>query len=363
MSDSKKPYNGGAANLNFEVSKLETIALTYPEEMREPFLWLAGYVRNECGCSLDVLEAKTKELKFQTTNSTFSKILRGRWQLDSHNRKITPIMASKNFLQLVERLRAEAQLNTLAGQVAFVKTGTTTLISDYIDVRRAPQRVCKFGFIGGPTGSQKTATFKHYCLLNNHGACIWMEAPERPKLGQFITDLAYRYGASIWLNRLKKENKIRESVNARRTIIVDNIQRLHDEKNSDDQGREVFNYLQKLQDETGCTIILSATAEFYKKFTAGIAKGYYEQFEGRCGGRKQFLVLPEFAPREDVLQIAEAFGLKEPDRHTDYLEKIAQEPGRIRILFQALQSAKQVADNNSEVLTINHVKDAMDEAE
>lgn len=348
-------------NLSLETSKVEAIAKTYPEEMREPFLWLCGFVCNECGRNVDVLEAKVKELKYETTASTFLKILRGRWNRDAAGNEASPIMNVKSFLQVIKSLRAESQLAAMAGKVPFVKTDTSLDIFRYINVRRAPDRVNKFGFIIGPTGSQKTASFRQYCLENNHGACVWMESGARPRLSHFITDLAKCYGAPRGLSIVKKELIIHEAMNSRRTIIIDNVQRLYRADRGGNQ--EVFGFLQKLQDETGCTVILSATPDFNEKFTSGIDKGYFEQFVGRCGGRKEFLSLPLYTPHEDILQIAESFELQHADKHVDYLDKICKESGRVRILFGDLQRAKQRADKRKEPLTIAHLRFVRDDEE
>jgi len=346
--------------LNLDLQAIETVALSYPEEMRDPLIWLAGYIREECNRSMPVFEEKIRNLGFEVTRETIGKILRGGWNRNGEGKRIPPVWKLENFLQLVERLRTESQIAAMAGKVPFVETSTWETIKNYIDSRRAPDRICKFGLIIGPTGSQKTACFKQYALRNNHGACVWMESPETPSLGQFITDLSFRYGCSIYASQQRKKFKIKEIVNAHRTIIVDNVQRLFAEESRGTvlSSQPLFNYLQKLQDDTGCTIILSVTPEFDAWFSAGSAAGYFEQFEGRCGGRKGFLWLDKHAPRSDVLAIARAFGLADASSHIKYLEELSRQRGRIRVLFNALQNAKQIADEEGKSLTIDHLREA-----
>jgi len=348
-------------NVSLETGHVEAIASRYPEEMREPFVWLCAYVVQECNRSTDVLEVRVRELGFETTASTFDKILRGRWDTDSQGQKVSPAMAIKNFLTVVGKLRAQARISAMAGRVPFIKTPTATEIYSYIDVRRAEDRINKFGLISGPTGAQKTATFRQYCLENNHGACVWIESPARPSLAQFIIKLSEAYGASRNQTMPKRELIIREAVNAKRTIIVDNIQRLY--RAQDGGNQVIFGWLQQLQDETRCTVILSATPDFKNTFTAGVDRGYFEQFVGRCGGRRQFLELPQFTPAEDILVIAQAFGLSEAEQHVEYLGGICRESGRVRVLFGDLQRAKQRAEKKKEPLNIGHVKFVRDEEE
>lgn len=350
--------NGGHRILQLETSKLEEVSQTYPEQMREPLIWLGGYVLHECSRNLDILEKRVKDLKFTTTADTFSKILRGRWNKDANGKALdAPVMKLNNFLEIVEKLRELSRITKLAGKIAFVETDTWFAIKDYIDVRRSAERVCKFGFITGPTGAQKTACFQHYSAVNNHGCCVWMESPSRPSFSQFVTDLAHCYGISTSWTLAKKMTRIRECVNASRTIIIDNVQRLY--RAADGGNQEIFGYTQKLQDETDCTVIFSATPDFKGKFISGVDKGYFEQFVGRCGGENEFLELPPYTPRQDALQIADAFGLLEAEKHAKYLTDIATRPGRIRVYFQSFQSAKQLA--NGEKLTIDHLRAALGE--
>jgi DNA transposition AAA+ family ATPase len=340
-----------------DVARLETVAAQYPEPMREPLMWLGGYIREECRRNLDVLEHEVKQLGFETTASTFSKILRGKWNKDSEGEIIGPVLKQSVFLNIVTRLRQQSQISAMAGKVAFIETDTWNLISNYIDIRRAPDRICKFGLIIGPTGSQKTACYREYCLRNNHGACMWIESPDRPSLSQFLGDLGRCFGCSMQIAPVRRREIIRQSVNSRKTIIVDNIQRQLIDSAGGDQP--LFSYLQKMQDETGCTVILSATQDFKHKFTAGQSQGYFEQFEGRCGGASEFLELPERTPIEDILQIAQAFRLRDAEKHAAYLERVSARRGRVRVLFNCLQTARQAAGDKD--LTIKHVKAALGE--
>ena len=346
--------------VNYQDSVLEMNAQYYPEAMREPFLWLGVFTREECGKKLDVLEEKARRLGFSTTAGTFSKILRGLWNRNSRGQTLeNPIMAMDNFLDVVKALKADSNLNRMAGNVPFVMTPTAKKIFEYIDKRRSPKRVNRFGLIVGPTGSQKTHSLKQYAIENNHGRCVWMEAEAH--LGIMISKLADKYGVSSKIKSARKFIRIEECLNDSKTIIIENIQRLN--VKAGEYGQPVFNWLQKVQDETGCTIILSATPQFHREFMLGRNMGWFEQFEGRCGGRKNFLVLPDYTPAADCHAIAKAFGLKDASNHTDYLKKIAQMPGRIRILFQVLQDAKQDADDDKQPLTIDYIRDIMDDVE
>ena len=126
-------------NFSLETSKMQAVAEALPERMREPFMWFAGFFARDCLKNPDVLETKLKALKLDTTPGSFVKILRGRWNHSApspehpEGEKCAPVLALENFLQIVERLRKDSQFAEQAGKVAFIETGTTRLIFDFID--------------------------------------------------------------------------------------------------------------------------------------------------------------------------------------------------------------------------------------
>lgn len=340
---------------HLEDATLESHAKTYPEEMRENFLWLGVYIREKCHRNLDVLESLMHKLGFQTTGGTISKIVVGRWAKDSEGKDTAPIMALANFNQLVDALRDHARRSEMAGKVPFIETETWDEFQDYVEIRRALDQICKFGLIIGPTGSQKTACAKQYIVRNNHGTCIHLEAPDTGSMSKFVTDLAACYGVSVWASSQAKRARITENVNETKCIFVDNIQRLY--KPNAGWNQPIFNFLQKLQDDTNCTVILMCVPEFELTLRSGRESGYFEQFEGRCGGKDEFLVFQQWTPRADIIRIAAAFRLADPERHIGLLEKLSRERGRIRVLFNVLQKSKRRAEKEgSKQLRIGHIR-------
>jgi hypothetical protein len=347
--------------ISYEQGWLESVAQSYPEEMREPFLWLGLYVREKLHRNLDALVEQARKYGFQTDKTNFSKILRGKWNRDSEGKETTPCVKLKTFLSLVGTLRDADNVAQLAGKVPFIRTPTAELIWNFVDAKRAPERVNRFGVIIGETGTQKTATLKAIAR-DKPLSCKWMESPENGSPREFIATLAEKYGTSLYAPQPMKRTKIFESVNDSQTIIVENVQCLVNPSrhNSIQAQQPVFNFLRRLQDEKNPTIILTFTPEFEKTFSQGALAGYFEQFEGRAGGRDNFLRLPEFATDEDILSIAEAFELKDHEEHLAYLRAITRERGRIRRLFEDLQEAKMFHAQGKR-LTIDHVRAARKE--
>jgi hypothetical protein len=80
--------------INLETGALEAVSQGYPEKIRESFLWLGGFIINECNRNFDVLEARVKALGFSTTGGTFSKIMRGQYNKDAEGNALeSPIMS------------------------------------------------------------------------------------------------------------------------------------------------------------------------------------------------------------------------------------------------------------------------------
>jgi DNA transposition AAA+ family ATPase len=342
-------------SLQLETHKLQHLFAAYPEEIRDDCLWLGAFLREHCSRNLTALETLCRKRGFDLHETTLSRILRGKLFNDDG----APLLKLSRLSALIAALRQEDQLARLAGRVAFIETPTWESIRDYVDFKRAPETVCKFGLIIGPTGSQKSCCAKHYAALNNHGVVVHLETPETPTMGRFVTKLAVKYGVSEFHNIEKKRERITEAVTDRSCIIVDNIQRMYKDRHG--WSQPVFNFLQQLQDDTGCTVILICVPEFEATLSRGADKGYFEQFEGRVGGRSEFLWLPAFPPREDVLAIAQALKLRDAEKHLDELEAIARERGRVRILFNALQKATRLAHHKP--LTIRHVRAALNREE
>ncbi len=349
-----QPVQAQTLNISLESSKVEAIAGLYPENIREDYMWLAGYLRDRCSRNIDVLTHKVRKLGFTTDKTTFSKIFRGRYNRDSEGNVTSPCINARNFEQIVAALRSEAALVWIAGKTPFIETGTWERFEEYITDKRAPETICKFGLILGPTGSQKTSCGKRYAVLNNSGKCVHIEAPEKPTMGRFVRELGKAYGIPEKVAGEKLRIRITENVTDRKCILIDNIQRLY--KPHHGWNQEIFNFLQKLQDDTGCTVIMISIPPFKDTLMAGDERGYFEQFIGRVGGWHEVLELDECTPREDVEKIAEAYGLKDAGSHLEELEKLCRQSGRIRILFNALQKAKKVADKHGQKLTIRHVR-------
>lgn len=345
-SNEKKP----ASRLRFDTVAIESAARAYPANLQEDVIWLGNFVRESCGSNLNVLVATCKKIHISKSRNYFYQVLVGCYQ-----KKGVFNGSEENFRELVSKLRSEYILHRRDEEKPFIETDTWHLQRNYIDDKRSPLCINKFGLILGPTGAQKTACLKHYIQLpENAGLCIHVEAPETPTLGKFYTDVARHFGAGLNWVMGKKYQYILASVDKRKVLIVDNIQRLY---NAKEQGNQpIFHFLQKLQEDTGCTIILCATPEFQNTMMGALAVGFFEQFIGRIGGVEEFLVLPAYVSEDDLVQIARAANVATDKATIAFLKTVSQRPGRIRILFGVLQQAR--ADvGPDETITLDILKE------
>lgn len=348
-----------APRARFDELTIENHAGHLPDEMREAFRWLATFCREDCNRDIHRLTERFKLVGIYHDSTTWSKILRGCWNRDKHGTPlVNPVISQEKFMTAVEALRNNVRAEALRGKVPFVETTTARSIMDYIELKCSPDRVNKFGVVVGPTGGQKTATFREFMRRRNHGTTRWMEAPENGSLSDLLNSLMAAFGYSTDSNLGRKRATLFEAVKPHHCLIVDNTQDLY-RKDSKDQP--AFSFLRRLQEVTGCTIILSITSDFERVLLEGLIRGYFEQFEGRSGGRRKWLRLPEFAPEEDVLAIAQAFGLQDARKHAKELVAISREPGRIRRLFEDLQEGKLLANAAKAKLTMEHVREARGE--
>ena len=342
-------------------ASIEREALTIPEELREDYRYLKSFVRDDCNKDMDLFLQKALELGIETDKTTWGKVLRGRLVIDRHGRaQEYPVISFTKFSEMVKSLRDNMRIEALRGRIGFIETDTTRQIFTYIQNKWQSDTVNKFGLIVGATGSGKSATVGEYRRRNNHGACVHIEAPEAGGAGEFIQGLCRCYGISTRTNSTRMRNQLWSAVGARNCIIVDNAQELWNRKGGPDQPR--FSFLRRLQDERKCTVILIVTPLFERTLQDNLMLGYFEQFIGRTGGVRSWLRLPEYPPMEDCVAIAKSMGLVDAQKHAKKLAEIARESGRIRRLFEDLQSGKRLAQGERSPFTFDYVLDVRGEA-
>ncbi len=270
---------GGA--VRFDEVSINDLLTIYPEEIHDAMRWFAKFIREQCGRNLSMAAHKCAQIKFKVDGSYLHKIFTGSYFIpdtrhgvkdDKHIGTVKLVGSVKKFLELVSALQANYRVD-VTGRLPFVHTDTTQQIIDYIDSRRMPERVCKFGIILGPTGRQKSATARYFAT--KHEECVHVECPATPSLSQLISDLAAWFGVPRDSNMNRKMQAIIKAVGQKHIIIIDNVQRLYSKKGKSIQP--IFSWLQKLQDDTNCTVILIDVPEFKKDLLLHRDAGYFER--------------------------------------------------------------------------------------
>jgi len=358
-----EPRNGGVIyteprKVVLDITTMRQRTEEYPPEIAEGACYMADFIHRRCGGrKVSGLITLINKLGYSYTDSTISKILRGYMYCSATGEKLdSPVIHEEHFLEMIRALQVEDLRMEQGSKVAFVETSTWELILKKVSICQPPESVTKFALIYGDTGTQKSESFKEF-KRRNPMTCKYMECPEKPNIGQFIGDLAYEFGHPTIKSSMMGRRVIEEAVNDRTTIILDNIQRMHKEKDGWDQV--ILNYLIRLQEIKRCTFILSLTKNAADRWINAMRGGFLEQLAGRCGGRNEFFHVPTYAPAADVLKIANAFLLIDAEKHLDELVGISRRIGLIRVLFHGLQRAQLKAKERGSDLTIGHIREVV----
>ena len=95
--------------------------------------------------------------------------------------------------------------------------------------------------------------------------------------------------------------------------------------------------------------------------TKGLEEGYFEQFEGRCGGRESFLEIDDYATEGDLLAFAQGTGMAGTEEEIAYLRDLSRRPGRDRVVLDSLQKAMRLLNGEKRPLTVTDIKMARGE--
>jgi hypothetical protein len=333
-----------------DLSQFEASIAHYPEATKHASAWLYQFMMARCNGSPAIVAALLKKLEpstYQNKEQYIYQVTTGRYFRQAAGEK-----AITALLEMVALLKKHELIAEQTGKVAYnEELSVWKKVRNYIDRKRARDAVCKFGAIEGDTGTGKTQATKHYTLLNNHGSTVRFEAPN-PSLARFLMKLGCCYNILPHVRTHERLAKIEENVNDTRTIIIENVQKLYNPKTGPVQP--IFSYLQELQDDTDCTIIMTWTPIFRSELMSGKDKNYFKQFVSRIGGIEDVLQLDGKLPKSDVQSIAEQFGVEDFAACYPLLNTWARQPGPLRILYSRLQKAKSLA--RGKAVTLDHLE-------
>ncbi|HRV30717.1 MAG TPA: ATP-binding protein [Kiritimatiellia bacterium] len=350
--------------MRFEDAVIEAEAAGMPSDLREPYVWLKTYLRDQCGRDLGELVRRFNEVGVTTDKTNWGKILKGRWRLDASGNECVPCVAADKLLRSIRALQTETRVELLEGRTPFVETSVFHTIRRFIEKKMRPDRVNRFGVIVGPTGTQKTASYKEMAQRNRF--VKWLESPHNGSIMEFVARLGQRFGVTGSSGYSVVTRKLHANVTPEHCIIVDNVQNMVRSRKEllrlgkAGETQPAYQFMRDLQDERGCSFIWSITPEDEDQMFDSRSI-YYEQFEGRAGGKDGFLRLANYPPHKDLVLIAKTLGMRDAEKHGDLLSELARQRGRIRRFFEILQEAKFAADADGKALTMDYVLAELEE--
>ncbi len=370
MSEVRTRERNQATTIYWDDPHIEAEMQLFPKDLQESYRWLKVYVRDECKRDVDVLVSRAHDQGVNIHKTNWTRILKGRWKHDADGNELqSPYVSATNLLQAILAIQKQVRVELLQGGMPFVETSTFHAIRSVVEKSLKKDRVNRFRVIVGPTGTQKTASYKELALRNP--LIKWLESADNGSLKEFIIRLAIKCGASRSISYGPARAKIFEALQPQngqpKCMIVDNMQDMvRSDKKLIAMGKSIetqpaYQFMRSLQDETGCAVIWSITPENEDQmFNAQSI--YLEQFEGRAGGRGNFLRLGNYPPKDDVVAIARTLGLKDAESFREELYFIGKQRGRIRFFFEILQEAKDEAAMDGKPFTYDYVQWALDEA-
>jgi hypothetical protein len=335
----------------------------YPQEAIEPTLGIHGYMHKYCNRDINELVTQVRRRGIKRDYNYFYQLLTGRYFRANGAGEIQG--AWRGVYKIWVQLKAFDDFATKLVRTRFVETSVWTLINNYVQRKRTPFSCCRFGAIRGHTGNQKTECFKEIIRRETFGDeekkidprpgnAFHMECPADATLGLFIDKLNFIMGGPLGTKATKREHIRNTMLSPGRFLILDNIQRCFIK--SAGSRQPIFDYLQELQEDTNSTIIICWTP-VADQFEAVIQNEYFEQFIGRIGGKREILDIESHPSEEDIVTIAKDFNLSAADveKLTPTLVEVAQEKGRVRVLFQTLQEGARLANTEGQPFAARHV--------
>ncbi|MFA6962413.1 MAG: AAA family ATPase [Opitutaceae bacterium] len=316
----------------------------YPQEAVEPTLGMLDYAHFCCDSNIEIVTEKCRAMSFTYDRQYYYQLLTGRYFRVDAEQKVQG--SWRNLRELWTQVELRLTFARQISKVIFTETTVWETINEYVQRKRVSYTSCKFGAIVGYTGSQKSACFNELIRREEAGTIIRMEAPPIPSLSEFIHKLSDILGSAKSDGRAERRDFIRKHFKVpRRTLIVDNIQRCLCRSVKNGSYQPIFEFLLELQEDTGCTIIISWTPDA-DKFEEALKSAFFEQFIGRIGGEREILRLEEFTNDEDIRRFCGTFKVEPADIEElmPRLRTLVQEKGRVRPLIQALQAGHRLAN-------------------
>ena len=238
-----------------------------------------------------------------------------------------------------------------AGTSGFIPTLVTLRIHETLDYALAGDiDGGKIVLVIGASRRGKTKAIKEWARSNNHGRSVYVDCPESGGMREFLYEIADALRINKGRRTADLKQRIIESFNPRRILIVDEVARLLS------SGRDIkldqLEFIRRLHDKTGCAIALCATQVFEEMLDTQKYQRFLEQLLGRIA---EPLRIPDRVYKEEIRSIRAGIGADSDPQLLDLAHAIANKPGKLGVLFELLSQAARVAQRRKSPLAHEHL--------
>lgn len=258
------------------------------------------------------------------------------------------------FMQKVRDVRRRATESV--GTAGYVETIVSRKIWETLDYALAGDLDGgRLVMISGHTRRGKTAAVREWLRRNNHGTSVYVDAPESGGQRLFLQEIGRQLRISADRPTAQLWDRINASFNRRRILIVDEVLRFLPRGHHGPKAPPQLEFLRRLHDTRRCAVALIATPVFAREMDSGNLRDYLEQLLGRIA---EPLTIPDRVYRSEVRQILASLVPSPADDLVDLATTIANQPGRLGIMFELLRQAQALAKRRREPLALKHLSAA-----
>ena len=313
--------------INIPDNVLQDAIRDYPQEAQDALQWAFTYGRQELGNS------RTRLCELLDVDWTTL------WRV-AMNKYPAGIDG------IIERIQDLQRRVQQSGRTGFVQTIVTRKIFETLDYALAGDvKGGEIVLITGRTRRGKSESVMQW--KREHSHAVYIDCPVAGGLRALLQEIAGATG----INTSRRTSDILERVNGafnrRRILIVDEVLRLLPTRRGERRPVEL-EFLRRLHDATHCAMAFVATPTFEHEMHMGWLKDYLEQLVGRIA---EPLIIPDKVMKTEIRDICRAYN-PEPDQQLLSLAHgIANEPGKLGVLFKLLSQCAAVGKKKGEPVT------------
>lgn len=259
----------------------------------------------------------------------------------------------ENVCEAIEGYKRIADQRAEVAQVAFVETTTVRRIWNMCDAALTYNSI---SMIWGDSQTGKTWALQEYARRHNHGATKFIRMPAASGVQMVCKTFAEACGLSNKCSFESMRERVTRAIDENTLVIVDE---LHQAFNTYQKHARVgvLEVIREIHDKTGCGMVLCGTNVARDEIANGQHKMLLEQLRRRGIFTLQ---IPQHAPWKDLVAIARAYNLDEPEGPSrKVVDEIVTSSG-LRAYVSYLRAGTKLANKRKQPIAWKHVLDAYD---